>query len=79
MQHMRRLHVKLILPALTEALPSPWDTDVGKFLPINAGRALFAVRPSTDLLSPGQALLALLATVGVVLALATLTLVRRDA
>jgi ABC-2 type transport system permease protein len=69
----------LVLPALTEALPSPWDTDVGKLLPINAGRALFAVRPSTDLLSPGQGLLVLLATVGVVLVLATVALTRRDA
>ena len=69
----------LVLPALTEALPSPWDTDVGKLLPINAGRALFAVRPSTDLLSPGQGFLVLVATVGVVLALATVAIVRRDA
>jgi hypothetical protein len=69
----------LVLPALTEALPSPWNTDVGKLLPINAGRALFAVRPSTDLLSPGQAFLVLLVTVGVVLTLATIALTRRDA
>jgi ABC-2 type transport system permease protein len=69
----------LVLPALTEALPSPWDTDVGKLLPINAGRALFAVRPSTDLLSPGQGLVVLLVTVGAVLALATFALTRRDA
>jgi ABC-2 type transport system permease protein len=69
----------LVLPALTEALPSPWDNDVGKLLPINAGRALFAVRPASDLLSPGAGLLVLLVTVGVVLALATFTLVRRDA
>ena len=69
----------LVLPALTEALPSPWNTDVGKLLPINAGRALFAVRPSTDLLSPGQGLLTLVVTVGIVLAVATLALVRRDA
>ncbi len=69
----------LVLPALTEALPSPWNTDVGKLLPINAGRALFSVRPSSDLLSPGQGLLVLLVTVSVVLALATVALVRRDA
>jgi ABC-type transport system involved in multi-copper enzyme maturation permease subunit len=68
-----------VLPALTEALPSPWDTDDGKLLPNNAGRALFAVRPSTDLLSPGQGLVVLLVTVGAVLALATLALTRRDA
>ncbi len=69
----------LVLPALTEALPSPWNTDVGKLLPINAGRAVFAVRPSTDLLSPGQGLVVLLVTVSVVLVMATLALVRRDA
>jgi ABC-2 type transport system permease protein len=68
----------LVLPALTEALPSPWDTDVGKLLPINAGRAMFSVRPSTDLLSPGQGFLVLLVTVAVVLGLATLALTRRD-
>jgi ABC-2 type transport system permease protein len=69
----------LVLPALTEALPSPWNTDVGKLLPINAGRALFAVRPSTDLLSPGQGLFVLLVTIAVVLVVATVALMRRDA
>jgi ABC-2 type transport system permease protein len=69
----------LVLPALTEALPSPWNNDVGKLLPINAGRALFAVRPSTDLLSPGQGAIVLLVTVGVVLVLATVALTSRDA
>ena len=69
----------LVLPALTEALPSPWSTDVGKLLPINAGRAMFTVRPNTDLLSPGGGLVVLLITVGVVLAAAAFVLTRRDA
>jgi ABC-2 type transport system permease protein len=69
----------LVLPALVEALPSPWNNDVGKLLPINAGRAMFTVRPSTDLLSPGAAFLTLVVTVGAVLAVAAFTLSRRDA
>jgi hypothetical protein len=69
----------LVLPALVDALPSPWNTDVGKVLPINAGRAMFTVRPDTDLLSPLGGLVALLVTVGVVLAIALVALQRRDA
>lgn len=69
----------LVLPALVDALPSPWNTDVGKLLPINAGRAMFTVRPNSDLLSPAGGLLAMVITVGVVLGLATFILNRRDA
>jgi len=47
----------LVAPALVEALPSPWNTDVGKLLPINAGRALFTVHQNSDLLSPAGGLL----------------------
>lgn len=69
----------LVLPALTEALPSPWDTDVGKVLPINAGRAMFTVRTDTDLLSPGWGLVTLLVIVGVAFTLALVAIARRDA
>jgi len=69
----------LVLPALVEALPSPWNNDVGKLLPINAGRAMFTVRPSADLLSPGAGFVTLVVTVGAVLAVAAFTLSRRDA
>lgn len=69
----------LVAPALVEALPSPWNTDVGKLLPINAGRALFTVRPNSDLLSPAGGLVALLVVVGVVLAFAFVAIERRDA
>jgi hypothetical protein len=69
----------LVLPALVDALPSPWNTDVGKLLPINAGRAMFTVRPNSNLLSPGGGLVALLVTVGVVFVLAVVAIERRDA
>jgi hypothetical protein len=71
--------IVLVLPALVDALPSPWNTDVGKLLPINAGRAMFTVRHGTDLLSPAGGLVALVVTVGVLLALALVVIERRDA
>jgi ABC-2 type transport system permease protein len=68
-----------VMPALVDALPSPWNTDVGKLLPIDAGRAMFSVRPDADLLSPTGGLAALLVTVLVVLARALVAIERRDA
>ena len=69
----------LVAPALSQALPSPWDTDVGKFLPSGAGTALFAVRPKSSILSPGAGLAVLVAYVVVALAAAAIVLTRRDA
>ena len=37
----------LILPILVNFLPSPWSDDVGKFLPGQAGAAIFQVVPGT--------------------------------
>jgi ABC-type transport system involved in multi-copper enzyme maturation permease subunit len=69
----------LVAPALSQALPSPWDTDVGKFLPSGAGTALFSVRPKSDILSPGAGLAVLAVYVVVALAAAAFVLKRRDA
>jgi hypothetical protein len=69
----------LVLPALVDALPSPWNTDVGKLLPINAGRAMFTVHHNGDLLSPAGGLVALAVTVAVVLVVALVAFERRDA
>jgi ABC-type transport system involved in multi-copper enzyme maturation permease subunit len=69
----------LILPALVSALPSPWNTDVSKYLPSDAGRALFTVRAQSDLLSPTAGLLVLVAWVVVALVLAGVALRSRDA
>lgn len=41
----------LVLPGLTDALPSPWDTDIGKYLPSNAGQDLLSVHASSGSLS----------------------------
>ena len=71
--------VVLVLPALVSALPSPWDTDVSKYLPSEVGRALFSVRQPSDLLSPGAALAVLVAYVVVALGAAAYVLRRRDA
>ena len=69
----------LVLPALVSALPSPWDTDVAKYLPSDAGNALFTVRQTSDQLRPGAAFAVLVAYVVVALALAGVALARRDA
>ena len=43
--------VLLILPILVNFLPSPWNTDIGKYLPLSAGNNVFhtATLSSTDL------------------------------
>ncbi len=69
----------LIVPALVSALPSPWNTDVSKYLPSDAGRALFTVRSQTDLLSPLAGLVILAVWVVGSLVVAGVVLRRRDA
>jgi ABC-2 type transport system permease protein len=64
---------------LVEALPSPWDTDLGKFLPGNAGLGVFSVHPNADRLTPASALSVLLVWLAIAFLAATLTLTRRDA
>jgi len=68
-----------VLFLLAQALPDPWNNDVAKFLPGRAGAALYTVRPDSNLLSPGAALIVLLAWVVAAFVLAALLLVRRDA
>jgi hypothetical protein len=69
----------LILPLLVGALPDPWSTDISKYLPGDAGRALFTVQHQSGLLSPLGGLLALGAWVLGGLVVAGLVLKRRDA
>lgn len=71
--------VVLILPLLAQALPSPWNDDIGKFLPGGIGTSLFSVRSVADRLTPAAALVvALLWLVGA-FAIATVLIRRRDA
>lgn len=69
----------LVLPALVSALPSPWDTNVTKYLPSDTGLALFSTRHTNDHLTTAAALAVLLAYVVVGLGVAGVALVRRDA
>jgi len=69
----------LILPVLASALPSPWDTDVSKYLPMQAGSGVMTTVRDSISLGPwtGLGVFALYA-VGVV-ALGAVMLRRRDA
>jgi hypothetical protein len=67
-----------VLYLLAQALPSPWNDDIGKFLTGRAGAALFATRPAASLLSPGTALIVLVAWLVVAYVLAAVLLIRRD-
>ena len=71
--------IVLIFPLLAQALPDPWNVNVGKLLPFNAGQAMFSVRVDPDLLTPGQGLVIFLTWIAVAFILATGLLTKRDA
>ena len=77
------LGIVLVLPTLTHALPSPWGTDVTKFMPSQAGQALYSVQHASatvpgDLLPPWAGLAVLVGYVAVALIAATLVFLHRD-
>jgi hypothetical protein len=69
----------LVFPLLAQALPSPWNHDIAKYLPSQLGEAMFSVRPDSTLLSPGTALVVALIWLVATFGLATFLIVRRDA
>lgn len=70
----------LILPILANFLPSPWNDDVSKYLPGEAGAAIFGVIPrSSTSLSPWVGFAVVCAYAAVALALGAVLLDRRDA
>ena len=72
--------ILLVLPLLTNALPSPYSTDVAKYLPLNAGTQIMSVtHPDPTLLGPwaGLGITALYALAA--LLAGAVTLKRRDA
>jgi len=71
--------VLLIVPLLARLLPSPWSDDVSKWLPSNAGQAVFAVRPEASSLGPwsGLGLFGLYVVAGLVIGAVVVS--RRDA
>jgi ABC-type transport system involved in multi-copper enzyme maturation permease subunit len=71
--------VVLVLPLLAQALPSPWDTDVSKYLPSGLGAAMFRVRPDSSLLSPGWAFVIAVLWAVAFFGVAAVMITRRDA
>jgi hypothetical protein len=73
------ISVVLVFPLLAEALPSPWNADINKYLPSQLGAALFSVRPDAALLSPGTALTVAALWLVATYAAAAILITRRDA
>lgn len=70
--------VVLVAPLITTALPAPWDVNVGRWLPLNAGQAMFTVRVEPDLLTPGKGFFVMLVWLAGSFLLATILLSKRD-
>lgn len=66
------------LPGLMQLLPSSVKDNVNKYLPSNAGSAIYRQVHQPDVLSPGTGLLVLLAYAVVALGLAAVIVQRRD-
>ncbi len=70
----------LVLPILANFLPSPWNDDVAKYLPGEAGASVFhVVQRSSTALSPGVGFAVLCAYVAVALGVGAVLGDRRDA
>ena len=67
------------MPIATGFLPSSFQQWVGKYLPAQAGMAIFNVVPDPRALSPWTGFVVLLAYGAVALAVGGLLLARRDA
>ncbi len=71
--------VVLVLPILSNALPSPWDNNVSKLLPATAGESLFSTRAAGDILTTGHAIIVLGVWVVATFTAAMIAVGRRDA
>lgn len=71
--------VLLLLPGLLALLPASWSTNIGPYLPSNAGSAIYALHQTPGFLSPGNGTLVLLAWTIVAVAGAAWRLASKDA
>ena len=70
----------LIVPILVNFLPSPWNDDVARFLPGDAGRQIIRViPPGGNVLSPWAGFVVLCAYSAVAIGVGAVLLLRRDA
>jgi len=71
--------IVLILPLLAQALPSPYSSDVMKYLPLSAGSQIIATRLDPSALSPWAGIAVAAAYAAAALAAGLYVLNRRDA
>lgn len=69
----------LVFPLLAQALPSPWNQDIAKYLPGELGESLFSVHPAPEHLAPGTALAVFALWLITTYTIATILITRRDA
>ncbi|HEY1620400.1 MAG TPA: hypothetical protein VGG25_22445 [Streptosporangiaceae bacterium] len=69
----------IVLPVLTNLLPSNWADDVSPYLPGNAGDAMFALTHDSSTLSPGAGLAVFAGWAALLLVLGAWRLTRTDA
>jgi ABC-2 type transport system permease protein len=68
-----------VIPPLLNILPASWNDSISKYLPSEAGRQLFALHQGANSLSPLWGGLLLLGYCALVVGMAAVLLVRRDA
>jgi ABC-2 type transport system permease protein len=72
--------IVLVAPLLTEALPTPYSTDIAKFLPLNAGTQILATSDfEANMLSPWAGIGVTAIFAGIALIAGAVILARRDA
>ncbi len=71
--------ILLVLPIIVRFLPTSWSDPINKYLPSTAGQGIFHVRPDPTLLDPWTGFALFVGYTAVVLAVAAVTLRRRDA
>jgi ABC-2 type transport system permease protein len=71
--------VVLVLPALSQALPTSWQEHINKYLPLNIGNELISRHPDRVSLSTGAGIAVLIIWTAVAITAGLLVLRRRDA
>ena len=71
--------VILVLPALSNALPTSWQNDIDKYLPLNIGNELISRYPDNHALSTGAGIGVLIIWAAVAIGAGLAVLRRRDA
>jgi ABC-2 type transport system permease protein len=70
--------ILFVIPPLMNVLPASWNSAASRYLPSNAGRAIFALTPDSSSLSPWVGFGVLCAYAAAALAVGALLLMRRD-